>query len=67
MTLHVNDLFIFSGLRFGKFLGISFMHSHTEQSDFRILIKPISNNYPILQGRIMDKKNGFQTKENDLN
>ena len=72
MTLHVNDLFIFSGLRFGKFLGISFMHSHTEQSDFRILMKPISYNYPILQGRIliairMDKKNGFQTKENDLN
>ena len=50
MTLHVNDLFIFSGLRFGKFLGISFMHSHTEQSDFRILMKPISYNYPILQG-----------------
>ena len=49
MTLHVNDLFIFSGLRFGKFLGISFMHSHTEQSDFRILMKPISYNYPILK------------------
>ena len=67
MTLHVNDLFIFSGLRFGKFLGISFMYNHTEQSDLRISMKPISYNYPILQGRIMDKKNGFQTKENDLN
>ena len=64
MTLHVNDLFIFSGLRFGKFLGISFMHSHTEQSDFRILMKPISYNH--LTGA-NDKKNGFQTKENDLN
>ena len=49
MTLHVNDLFIFSGLRFGKFLGISFMHSHTEQSDFRILMKSISYSYPILK------------------
>ena len=48
MTLHVNDLFIFSGLRFGKFLRTPFMHSHTEQSDFRILMKPISYNHHIL-------------------